>query len=103
VNAYIVEAKVRRAMSQLRRARARAIASIAAAIVFGLAAIAGAAVSVSTGADGPVALGLAATVAAICFAVWGGSAMRAVARWERRIVEDVAAAADRAAPRPRAA
>jgi hypothetical protein len=100
MNVYIVESKVRQGLRELRRARARAIAGIALAVALALVAVAGIALSVGSAAADPVAVAFVAVVAAICFALWGGRAMSSMARLEQRIVRAVAAAADRAAPRP---
>lgn len=84
MNAYFVEARVRHALSDLRRARRRTLASAAAVIALAVVAAAGVATSIYTGAGTAVAVGLVATVGVVCFAVWGGRAMRIMARLEER-------------------
>jgi hypothetical protein len=103
VNVHIVETRVRQAIREARRARIRAFASLAAAIGLAVAAIFGAVLSIRTGDNGAVAFGLVGVVGAVSSGVWAAGAMRSVARWDQRVVQVVAAAADRAVPRSRAA
>lgn len=78
---YIVH---QQALGDLRRARRRTLASAAAVVALAVLAAAGVAISILTGADDAVVLGLVATIGAVCIAVWGGRVMRSIARLEQR-------------------
>jgi hypothetical protein len=74
----------RQALNDLKRAQRRTIASAAAVVALAVVAAAGVAISILTGADDAVVLGLVATIGAVSVAVWGGRVMRGIAHLEQR-------------------